>query len=278
MINIAINIEPLPEQVDKFIIKQLNTRAPKSYALLSQSELLHIKKSVENKFPVYHNFDTGIIISLRASYMKNHIINNNHKILKFSNLIINDYDNQMDILKICEKYDISPLNILRHVFNLKYSIKLSKLINSSESELNIWDKSQLTSAIDNDIYALIDQTNVHIQADNFEKMIEVFLIKHNVQYRTQLQLVNEQILSHGKPINTPDFLIDSELYINNFAIKWIDAKNFYGANLPFNKSRIKKQTDKYINSYGSGAIIFSLGFQEKLNFTSILLVNYNAII
>ena len=34
---------------------------------------------------------------------------------------------------------------------------------------------------------------------------------------------------YNKAINTPDFLILSNLEINGIKINWIDAKNFYGA-------------------------------------------------
>jgi len=40
------------------------------------------------------------------------------------------------------------------------------------------------------------------------------LDKNNIKYKTQEELVAEQIKNHGVPINTPDFLIKSDLYIN----------------------------------------------------------------
>ena len=47
-------------------------------------------------------------------------------------------------------------------------------------------------------------------------------------------------------------------------IKWIDAKNFYGANVKFVYEKIKDQTKKYINNYGNGLIIFSHGYSDNL--------------
>jgi len=37
-----------------------------------------------------------------------------------------------------------------------------------------------------------------------------------------------------------------------------------------------KQTEKYINEWNSGAIIFSLGFNSKLQFDNILVIDYNS--
>ena len=94
----------------------------------------------------------------------------------------------------------------------------------------------------------------------------------------QLKILTiEQIEKYGKPINTPDFLILSDFYINNKKINWIDAKNFYGANTFLIRKKIKKQVRKYINEYGYGSIFFSLNFSSKLNFDNVLLINFNSI-
>ena len=64
-----------------------------------------------------------------------------------------------------------------------------------------------------------------------------------------------------------------KLKINNIDINWIDAKNFYGANTNHIKKSVEKQTEKYINSYGTGAIIFKNGFNEELEKISDKLVD-----
>ena len=88
-----------------------------------------------------------------------------------------------------------------------------------------------------------------------------------INTNTSKKVLKEQIKTHGHPINTPDFLIKSDLYINNYKINWIDGKNFYGSTVPFIKDKIKKQTRKYLNTWGSGSIIFSLGSNENLKYT-----------
>ena len=116
---------------------------------------------------------------------------------------------------------------------------------------------------------------MHKESLLFEKDIEKLLIKNNIKYKTQDTLSDEQIKKYGKSICTPDFLILSQLVINGIDIKWIDAKNFYGSNNKFVINSIKKQTEKYIKSYGSGAVIFKLGCNEKLLFDNILCFDYN---
>ena len=70
---------------------------------------------------------------------------------------------------------------------------------------------------------------------------------------------------------------DSFLQLNNNKINWIDAKNFYGSNINFIKKKIKKQIAKYINSYGSGLIIFKYGFNSNLNFDQTLIMSIESI-
>jgi len=72
----------------------------------------------------------------------------------------------------------------------------------------------------------------------------------------------------------PDFLILDDLWINGQKINWIDAKNFYGLNTQYLKKRIKHQTKKYLDVWGSGSIIFSLGFSSGLKIPGILFIDY----
>ena len=70
-----------------------------------------------------------------------------------------------------------------------------------------------------------------------------------------------------------------DFYINNKKINWIDAKNYYGANTTLIKKTIKKQMDKYNKEFGSGAIIFNLGYSSALNNfidnNKIILISFN---
>ena len=85
------------------------------------------------------------------------------------------------------------------------------------------------------------------------------------------------MIKFGKAINTPDFLITSEFIINNKKINWIDAKNFYGSNIEFIISKIKKQIKKYLESYGSGCLIFNYGFNSNLLFQDVIILDYESL-
>ena len=274
--SIKLNIisRPLINEVEQFIIKKINKNPPIIYSPITNKEIDKIKKNTIDKFPDNsEQISKKLIYSIRSSYTKNHMINNHQKLIKNSHKIINDYSNGKSVLDISGQFDVSPLNILREVFLSKYKTKLTKIIINPDI-LSNHDKEQLSIAIENDDYALIDGTEVMKESVEFEKQIEHFLNKNFIKYITQEELVKEQIKIYGHPINTPDFLIKSDLYINNYKINWIDAKNFYGSTVPFVKNKIKKQTLKYLHEWGSGCIIFSLGFNQNLKFTNILFLNY----
>lgn len=277
-VKININIRSLPNEIEKFIIKKLNKNIQKLYAKIQDDELNMVKSMTKNRFS-NESFliSNELIKSIRSSFVKNHMVKK-HFILK-NNIekIIKDYNEGIDILKLTSKYDISPLNILREIFYKKYGSKLSKLIIKPDL-LDPYDYSQLKIAIDNDEYALIDNSKILKESINFEKKIEDFLKSNSIKYVTQEELAKEQLKEFGRIINTPDFLIKSDFFINDRKINWIDAKNFYGTKIPFIKDKIKKQTLKYLDKWGPGCIVFNYGFNENLKFTNILFVDYFSLI
>jgi hypothetical protein len=271
-INIAIK-SPISYTIEKYIIKLLNKKPPKSYGAMPLADINFIQKYVRRKFNI--EIDPRIITSINAAYMKNRIISKHHRLSKYSVDLIKGYPTT-NILDLCAKYDIPPMSIMRFILETKYKTKI-KIIKKNLEMLSTYDLEQLALAIKSDIYDQLDQKAISIEATNFENKIEVLLKKHNIKFRTQEQLAREQIKLYGKAINTPDFLIDSELIINNVRINWIDAKNFYGSKIKFITTKIRKQIKKYIQEYGSGSIVFSLGFNPELQFDDVLLLSYDAI-
>jgi hypothetical protein len=275
-INLKIKINPLNYNIEKYICNNINIKPPESYAKMNDDELNKIYNNVKKNFtntelPYY--FCKEIILSIRANIIRSHMILNHKKIILNNSNIINNYDNGINILELSKKYDASPLNLLRLIFKFKYKTKLTQLIKNNII-LDNKDKEQIKIAIDNDIYALINQDIILKKSNNFELKIEKILDSKNIKYKTQNQLIDEQIKESNIITNTPDFLILDDLYINDIKINWIDAKNFYGLDSKFVKKKIEKQTKKYLEKWGSGSIIFNLGFGSKLNFNDILLIDF----
>lgn len=273
-------INPLDSSIEKYICSKLDLRPYKSYSKMSEKEINKIYNKVINyakfrnlKIPDY--FCPEIILSIRANLMRSHMIVNHIKVLSNESKIIEDYTNGIGVLELSTKYDGSPLNILRLVFYKKYKKKLTQLIKKKKI-LSKRDLEQLNIAISNDLYALVNQDEILKKSTEFELKIQKILDNLGIRYKTQEQLAQEQIQESDKATNTPDFLILDDLWINGEKINWIDAKNFYGLNTPYLKKRIKHQIKKYLDVWGFGSIIFSLGFCSKLKINGILFIDYNS--
>ncbi len=265
-------IKNISNDIEKKLIKLINLKPPQCYNEVSDNELQKFK-NMQDK---YDDINKELFISLRNSIIRYKMIIHHGILIKNTKKMIEDYNNGVDILNISKKYDGSPLNILRIIYKSMYpNISFKTLINDGYNKLNEGDKKQFVKANKNDKYAVINQQKMHEDSLLFEKEIEKILIKNNVKYKTQEMLCEEQIKKHDTCISTPDFLILSKFVVNNINIKWIDAKNFYGANNKFIISSIKKQTEKYVRLYGSGIIVFKLGCNEKLVFDNMICIGYD---
>jgi hypothetical protein len=244
------------------------------------------------------DIDGNLIINLICSLKKSIIMNN--QLIRYSKIISkiteisNDYLNK-NIIKISNEYGASPLNIMRMIFKHRglSNKEISKLF-KNPNKMNEYDKEQFELGLENDKYGFVNEMQIKDASIKFEENIEKILIEKGVKYKTEKQLhieekekINsvkknkelsndektEKLNEQREQFITPDFVILSELYINNEKVNWIDAKNFYGANTNFIKKNIKKQSRKYVEQLGDGCIIFKYGFSSKLNFKNIVLVN-----
>ena len=273
--NIEIKIiNQIPNYVEKYIIKKINKKAPESFGPISDSEINFVKTKVKTKFDL--DINPHIIRSIKSAYMKNEIILTHYKLNQYGSKLIKKYNLKKNVLRLSKRYGLSPMTILRYVLESKYKKKFKDIV-SNLSTIDEFDLTQIKLASKSDIYNQIDQNDVATEAAEFEKQIEQILIKYKIKYQTQEELSIEQIKIHGHAINTPDFLIKSELIINNHQIKWIDAKNFYGSNINFIKKKIQKQITKYINTYGPGLIVFKYGFNSDLKFDHTLIISIESV-
>jgi hypothetical protein len=273
--NIKINIiNQIPNKVEQYIIKKINKKPPNCFGPISDEEIDFVKSKVKLKYDM--NIDPHIIWSIKSAYMKDQIILTHFKLSKYKSKLIDDYRQKISIKRLSKKYGLSPMTIMRYILETKYLTKIKNII-ADNLISDDFDKKQLDIATKSDIYNQIEQSEQSFEAAEFEKKIEQILSFHNIKFQTQEELTAEQIKLHGKAINTPDFLVKSDLIINNHQIKWIDAKNFYGSNVNFVKKKIQKQIIKYINTYGPGLIVFKHGFNSDLTFDQTLIMSIESV-
>lgn len=259
MKNIIFSKLKINYKTEKEIVKLL-LRVPYPYAEIDTNLL----NSITNKYGLNEN----LIKSMKKAYIQEMILKNFHKIKNNMKQISFEYENE-NLIELSNKYNNSPLNILRIVM-LNKKIEHKQFINMiKKNSFKNYDKTQFELGKKYDIYTIINNNEILRQSLNFEKEVENILIQNNIKYKTQEELTIEQ---KGNVVCTPDFLITSDLQINGFEVKWIDAKNFYGANTHFIRNKILKQTKKYLDNYGNGCIVFKYGVCDKLQFENIICV------
>lgn len=272
MTKLNIKINKISYKLEKKFAKAVIIKG--NYKKLNDKQLDKINNYINKK---KLNISLEDVLSIRSSYMTIKIIKDSDRLKSLINKISNLYKKGIKLSWISKKYDLSPILILKNILSSRYSKEKIKdfFYGKHLDKLSEFDLEQLNFAKENDIFNKVDQTEQINNSKNFELEIQNFLVKNKIKFKTQNELTKEQIKKYGKAVNTPDFLILSDFYINDKKINWIDAKNFYGANTFLIKNNIQKQISKYIDEYGFGSIMFSLNFSEKLHFDNVLLTSFH---
>lgn len=256
-----------------------------SYGFMSQSEIDHVKKWL--KIKNVSKIEDKKIELIRVAYTKEKIMIRHNLLKRSVKELFKLFKSGDSIKKLSVSYDFAPTAIVRQILTMyglgKQQIKDSLLDPSLLMDPKYNNRfakiSKDIMEINNeklDVFASANQDESRDRAEQFEIDLGKVLTNMNVPFKTQDELSVEQIKVHGRAINTPDFLMRSDLVINGHPIKWIDAKNFYGANTFMIKISIKKQTKKYLNKWGPGAIVFRHGFSEKLNISpDVMMIGYD---
>ncbi len=162
-----------------------------NYGKLEENEKIMFMNNYED---IYE-----LILYLREQILKNKIFIKKNKIAieKIKELY---FESNYNIKKICELYDYSPITISNILFS-------SNKINGLKGR----DLENYNYAYNNDIMTICNSNEIK-NAEDFEKEVEFFLEKKNFIFKTQRELVDEQIKKYGKPISTPDFLLDKKFF------------------------------------------------------------------
>lgn len=91
----------------------------------------------------------------------------------------------------------------------------------------------------------------------------------SVCYRTEDDLCREQEQTYGRRVISPDILLLDPVIVNGTPIRWIDAKNYYGAHI-VSKRLIAKQLESYVKEWGPGAIVFGMGYSDMFTVPGVI--------
>ena len=200
-------------------------------------------------------------LSYRRQLLRTKYIKTAYILKQNQNKIYKEYSKNPDILKLAQKYDMPPMAVFQRVIKEKYHMSFQEVWNAKPpgSCLDKVDFEQFLIAEKYDCIEGYDPSKVLEQSDGYEDKVGQWLDDKGIKYITQETLVQQQTKEYGKPLWTPDFLLDSPIKINGFLIYWIECKNFYATTESILWNKVSDQANKYIKKFGTGALAFSCG-------------------
>jgi hypothetical protein len=213
-------------------------------------------------------------LSLRSALLQQKTVYSHGRLKSKSRELAKHYRAGTSIIELSQKYDFPPMNIFRVVLEaMGWSKKKIKESLRDPSSMKSREREEFEAAEAADRVSNVDQSEVQVRADLFEDILADWFEEKGVRLRRQPEMVKQQMTDHGRPIRTPDLLFLDHVYINGEPIAWIDAKHFYGADVDFQRKKMRKQMNRYIDEWGSGAIVFRHGFSENLYMPGVLMLD-----
>ena len=185
-----------------------------------------------------HNLKFKYLNAIRNNHIMNHIIQRHHTIVKLKPEIEKLYKNGKTLLDLSQQYDF-PL------------YGLAKILDITSIPDNM---KEMDNYMNPDVGRIVNK-----KAQAFEQKLEAKLRKLGLKFKTQDDLIREGISP------TPDFLLDQPYTLKDgTTIIWIDAKNMFGGDNWFTRSKLKKQNEKYIKHFGQGMFVFRYSYSKAL--------------
>ena len=185
-------------------------------------------------------------LSLRSALLQQKTVYSHGRLQAKGKMMLKLYKEGLGIVQLSRRFDFPPMNIFRVILKeMGWSKARIKDMLRTPSKFKPRERTEFEEAESADILA-----------DWFESQ--------GVRVRKQSEMVKEQMLEHGRPVNTPDLLFLDHVTINGEPIAWIDAKHFYGADVDFQRKKIAKQATRYVDAWGQGALVFRHGFCNNL--------------
>ena len=211
------------------------------------------------------NMTLDQVLSLRSALLQQKTVYGHGRLKSRSKVLLRLYNEGVNVVDLSKRFDFPPMNIFRVILAEKrWSKSRIKESLRTPSKLSTREREEFEMAEAADRVSTVDQTETHIRADLFEDILSDWFESKGVRIRKQPEMVTEQKKELGRPVRTPDILLLDHVEINGKPIAWIDAKHFYGADVDFQRKKMVKQMNRYIEEWGSGAIVYRHGFSENL--------------
>ena len=213
-------------------------------------------------------------LSLRSALLQQKTVYSHGRLQSRGKALVRLYREGAGIVDLSKKFDFPPMNIFRVILKeMGWSKSRIKETLRSPSKFKQRERGEFEAAEAADRVSNVDQSETHVRADLFEEILADWFEDQGVRIRRQPEMVKEQMKEHGRPVNTPDLLFLDHVEINGEPVSWIDAKHFYGADVDFQRKKIGKQSARYVDSWGQGALVFRHGFCNNVHIPGTVLLD-----
>mgnify|MGYP002029404107 FL=1 len=263
--------EPVPLQAEERVASLVVKRG--DFGWLTDERVDEMAAALENE-----NMTLEQALSLRSALLQQKTVYSHHKLRSKGKELARQYREGASIVDLSKKYDFPPVNVFRVVLeSMGWSKKRIKESLRHPSSMKQREREEFEAAEAVDRVSSVDQSETQVKADLFEDILAEWFEQQGIRLRRQPEMVKEQSELLGRPVRTPDLLFLDQVYINDQPVAWIDAKHFYGSDVDFQRKKMKKQMNRYIEEWGSGAIMFRHGFSENLYLPGVLMLDASPI-
>ena len=263
--------EPVPLNTEERVASMVVKRG--DFGWLSDDRVDNIAKQLDSE-----NMTLDQALSLRSALLQQKTVYSHHRLKSKAKELARRYRDGTSIVNLSKEYDFPPVNIFRVVLEaMGWSKKRIKESLRNPSSMKQREREEFEAAEAIDRVSSVDQSETQVKADLFEDILADWFEAQGIRLRRQPEMVKEQSELLGRPVRTPDLLFLDHVYINDQPVAWIDAKHFYGADVEFQRKKMKKQMNRYIEEWGSGAIMFRHGFSENLFLPGVLMLDASPI-
>ena len=212
-----------------------------------------------------HSMNLDQALSLRSALMQQKTVYGHGRLRSRAKEMLRLYKEGVSVVDLSQRFDGPPMNVFRLILaEMRWSKTKIKESLREPSRLSKREQKEFEAAEAADRVSNVDQGESQEKADLFEDVLADWFEEQGVRLRRQPEMVKEQKKELGRPVRTPDILFLDHVYINDRPVAWIDAKHFYGADVEFQRKKMAKQMDRYIEEWGSGAVVYRHGFSENL--------------
>ena len=215
-------------------------------------------------------------LSLRSALLQQKTVYGHGRLRSQGKNMLRLYKEGVSVVVLSTRFDYPPMNIFRIILTeMRWSKSKIKESLRQPSRLSERERAEFEAAEAADRVSNVDQGESQERADLFEDILADWFEEQGVRLRRQPEMVKEQKQDLGRPVRTPDILFLDHVEINGKPVAWIDAKHFYGADVDFQRKKMAKQMARYIEEWGSGAVVYRHGFSENLFMPGCTLLDAN---